>query len=66
MEAEGGTFIDSRPLTPTYAGPDGLHYGGEEGTELAKRWAMGVFEQVHDLVGAADADADRFLASGEA
>lgn len=66
VEAEGGVFVDSRPLTPTYAGPDGLHYGGEQGTELAKRWATGVLEQVHDLVGAADADADRLIASGEA
>jgi hypothetical protein len=46
---QGADFIDSRPLTPTYAGRDGIHFDGEQGIELAKRWAAGVFAQLCDL-----------------
>lgn len=33
-----GNYVSSRPFTPHYNGPDGIHYSGEE----AKKWAAGV------------------------
>jgi lysophospholipase L1-like esterase len=46
---QGAAFIDSRPLTPRYSGPDGLHFGSEQGTAIATLWAAAVFQQVRDL-----------------
>ncbi|MBS2034133.1 hypothetical protein JST97_04050 [bacterium] len=33
-----GNYVSSRPFTPHYNGPDGIHYSGAE----AKKWAAGV------------------------
>jgi hypothetical protein len=47
VEANQGTFIDSRPFTAYPAtGGDGLHYGGPEGTRVARAWASGVLEAI--------------------
>ena len=47
---EYGDFIDSRPLTEYPAtGGDGVHYGGPEGSRIAKGWAEDVFEQIQGL-----------------
>jgi len=37
-----GEYISSVPYTPEYAGPDGRHYGGARGTQLAQQWAQGI------------------------
>lgn len=37
-----GEYISSVPYTPEYAGPDGRHYGGARGTQLARQWAQGI------------------------
>ncbi len=39
--AGGAAFIDSRPFTPSYAGTDGLHFSGSDGSVIAKAWADG-------------------------
>lgn len=44
--AAGATFVDSRPFTPSYAGSDGLHFSGPDGTAIAKRWAAGVISAI--------------------
>lgn len=42
-----GTFIDSRPYTEyPETGGDGLHYGGKQGTEIAKNWAKSIFDDI--------------------
>lgn len=47
---EYGTFIDSRPFTEYPAtGGDGVHYGGKEGTKIAKNWAKEVFGEIQRI-----------------
>lgn len=41
-----GKYVASSGLTPKYAGGDGLHYSGAEGTQIAHQWADGVFKAV--------------------
>lgn len=49
---EYGTFIDSRPFTEYPAtGGDGVHYGGKEGTKIAKNWAKEVFAEIQRVSG---------------
>lgn len=43
-------FIDSRPYTKyPDSGKDGIHYGGEEGTKIAKEWANQIFKEIQEL-----------------
>lgn len=41
-----GKYISSNRHTPQYSGGDGIHYGGQKGTQLAKQWAGGVFSEI--------------------
>lgn len=41
-----GTYFSSAPLTPEYAGTDGVHYNGDSGKALAGKWAQGLLETV--------------------
>jgi hypothetical protein len=41
-----GEYIASSKHTDRYAGGDGLHYSGAEGTRIAKQWAKGVFQAI--------------------
>ena len=41
-----GTYVSSAKHTPRYSGGDGIHYGGSQGTQLAKNWAGGVFREI--------------------
>lgn len=41
-----GKYIPSSNLTPKYSGGDGIHYSGSEGTNIARNWANGVFNQL--------------------
>ncbi|MFN8576363.1 MAG: hypothetical protein U0354_05855 [Candidatus Sericytochromatia bacterium] len=44
-----GTFLDSRQYTEyPEKGGDGLHYGGEQGTEIAKNWAKSIFNDIQN------------------
>lgn len=47
IASQYGTFIDSRPYTEyPETGGDGLHYGGKQGTEIAKNWAKSIFTDI--------------------
>jgi hypothetical protein len=41
-----GSYVASTPFVPKYVGSDGLHFGGAEGTKIAKGWANGVFQAI--------------------
>ena len=41
-----GTYVPSTPHVSKYSGGDGLHFGGREGTQIAKQWAQGVFNSI--------------------
>ena len=41
-----GKYIASSGFTAKYAGGDGIHYGGSEGTNIARQWANGVFNAI--------------------
>ena len=46
-----GDFIDSRPYTyyPENMKGDGAHFGGVEGTKIAKDWSKQIFIQIQKL-----------------
>lgn len=41
-----GKYVPSTPHVSRYSGGDGLHFGGSQGTQIAKQWASGVFRSI--------------------